>query len=121
MTFIIIWWIVSAHKWFKGPKVLLFVTLTELWSILLNTLYHRSISSTRCLVERVMSSRALAAKRSIVETRALTDSMVTRKQQISREYGDAVAECHMGLVTVGINDGHGKYIYNIKHPVNHLI
>ena len=23
MTMIIIWWIVSAHKWFKGPKVYL--------------------------------------------------------------------------------------------------
>ena len=21
MTMIIIWWVVSAHKWFKGPKV----------------------------------------------------------------------------------------------------
>ena len=23
MTMIIIWWVVSAHKWFKGPKVYL--------------------------------------------------------------------------------------------------
>ena len=21
MTFVLIWWFVSAHKWFKGPKI----------------------------------------------------------------------------------------------------
>ena len=29
MTMIIIWWFVSAHKWFKGPKVLLSQSLSQ--------------------------------------------------------------------------------------------
>ena len=29
MTMITIWWFVSAHKWFKGPKVLIFRFLSQ--------------------------------------------------------------------------------------------
>ena len=29
MTMIIIWWIVSARKWFKGPKVLISQLLSQ--------------------------------------------------------------------------------------------
>lgn len=27
MTFILIWWFLSARKWFKGPKYVIFVRL----------------------------------------------------------------------------------------------
>ena len=29
MTMIIIWWFVSAHKWFKGPKVYLYLSFSN--------------------------------------------------------------------------------------------
>ena len=47
MAMIIIWWFVSAHKWFKGPKVcttlLLFPAPEEIADILI-----RLTSSIKC-------------------------------------------------------------------------
>ena len=55
MTFVVIYWFVDAHKWFKGPKVCRFFYhyVHTSGNGVLTCFATRSTSSIKCLVERV--------------------------------------------------------------------
>ena len=68
MTMIIIWWVVSAHKWFKGPKVKHIISNLVFSRSILLTDVTRSTSSIKCLAVKASS---LTARSMTAVTRAL--------------------------------------------------
>lgn len=86
MLFVVVYWFVDAHKWFKGPKVLPATSEMLLEQAL--TFTRRSTSSTRCLAERATwwkEERTTAETRVPAVSQRRTGNFRTRRRQILLE------------------------------------
>ena len=86
MLFVVIYWFVDAHKWFKGPKVLPTTTEMLLDQPLMSI--RRSTSSTRCSAEKATwwkGKRTTAETRVQAVSQGRTGNFKTRRRQILLE------------------------------------
>ena len=87
MLFVVIYWFVDAHKWFKGPRVHPASSEMRLEQALMYT--RRSTSSTRCLAGKALCWKekgTTAATRVQAVSQRGTGNFRTRRRQILLEW-----------------------------------
>lgn len=87
MLFVVIYWFVDAHKWFKGPRVHPAISEIRLEQALMYT--RRSTSSTRCLAGKALCWKekgTTAATQAQAVSQRRTGNFRTRRRQILLEW-----------------------------------